>query len=120
MERLAGIAGIEGVFANYGRTHLTTQENLLTVSGGKPVFRSMNRGPGGNTPFTPSSRNDAVQFMVGEVRRWTPAQGPALLHVFLANWLTDMQMVRDIANGLGIRYAFVRPDQLIALWRQSC
>jgi hypothetical protein len=119
MERLAGIAGIEGVFANYGRTHLTTQENLLTVSGGKPVFRSMNRGPGGNTPFTPSSRSDAVQFMIGEVRRWTPAQGPALLHVFLANWLTDMQMVRDIANGLGSRYAFVRPDQLIALWRQS-
>jgi hypothetical protein len=76
MARLAGIAGIEGVFANYGRTHLTTtQENLLTLSSGKPVFRSMNRGPGGNTPFTPFSRSDAVQFMVGEVRRWNAGAG---------------------------------------------
>ena len=60
--------------------------------------------------------------MVGEVRRWTPAQGPAgpaLLHVFLASWLTDMQKVQQIANELGSRYTFVRPDQLIALWLQS-
>ena len=53
MGRLAGISGIQGVFASYGRTHLTTQESLLTVSGGKPVFRSMNRGPGGNNSVHP-------------------------------------------------------------------
>ena len=44
---------------------------------------------------------------------------PGALHVFLANWLTDMQIVGAIANGPGGRYVFVRPDQLIALWRQS-
>ena len=57
--------------------------------------------------------------MIDEVRRWTPRQRPAFLHVFLANWLREMGMATNIANGLGPEYVAVRPDQLVALYRQA-
>ncbi|MDQ2945507.1 MAG: hypothetical protein M3Y27_06120, partial [Acidobacteriota bacterium] len=56
---LAGIPGIQSIFANYGRTHLTTRGNLVTVVDGKPVFRAVNGGAPG-TPFTPDARQAAV------------------------------------------------------------
>ena len=120
-ERLRGIAGIDGirgVFANYGRTDMTTDNNLVTEVGGVPVFRAVNRPPTELT-FTPANRRDAEAFVITEIKRWTPPKHPAYLHVFLANWLTHVEMVENIAKGLGPEYVAVRPDQLIALYRQS-
>jgi hypothetical protein len=57
--------------------------------------------------------------MINEIKRWTPPPRPAFLHVFLANWLTTMEMATSIARGLGPEYVAVRPDQLGPLYRQS-
>ncbi len=114
---LAGGLGIRGVFANYGRSHATTLDNLLTVVEGTPVFRAINRPPGPFT-FTPSARRDAEYFMINEIKRWTPPQRPCFLHVFLANWLTTMEMAENIVRGLGNEYVVVRPDQLPQLYRR--
>lgn len=119
-ERLALIAriqGVKGIFANYGRTHATNADNLVTEVAGVPVFRSENAGPGELT-YTPGARRNAEYFMINEVKRWTPTQRPAFLHVFLANWLTTMEMAENIAKGLGSAYVAVRPDQLVSLYRQ--
>ena len=119
-ERLALLAespGLTAIFANYGRTHLTTFDNLVTLVGGVPVFRAIDRPPGPFT-FTPSARRDAVYYMINEIRRWTPPQRPAFLHVFLANWLTSLDMAEGIVQGLGSEYQPVRPDQLGPLYRQ--
>jgi hypothetical protein len=120
-ERLASLAGglgVQGVFANYGRSHLTTLSNLTTVVEGNPVFRAINRPPGPFT-FTPSARRDAEYFMINEIKRWTPSERPAFLHVFLANWLTTMEMAENIVKGLGSEYVVVRPDQLPRLYQMS-
>jgi GxGYxYP putative glycoside hydrolase C-terminal domain/GxGYxY sequence motif in domain of unknown function N-terminal len=118
LQLFAGMPGLKGVFANYGRTHVTTLENEVTELAGLPVFRAINRGPGQLT-FTPFGRRDAEYFMINEIRRWTPSRRPAFLHVFLANWLTHMEMAENIAKGLGSEYVAVRPDQLVSLYRQS-
>jgi hypothetical protein len=118
LERIAAIPGIKGIVANYGRTHATTQENLITSAADKPVFRSANRGPSDLT-FTPYGREEAQRFVIGEIRKWTPAVRPAFLHVFLANWLSQIGMAEKIANGVGPEYVFVRPDQLLSLYEQS-
>jgi hypothetical protein len=110
--------GIQGIFANYGRSHSTTKENLLTVVEGKPVFRAIDRPPGPFT-FTPSARRDAEYYMINEIRRWTPSQRPVFLHVFLANWLTSLDMAENIVKGLGSEYVVVRPDQLPQLYQRS-
>ena len=68
--------------------------------------------------FTPTGRRNAEYFMINEVKRWTPRQRPAFLHVFLANWLTSMDMAENIAKGLGPEYVAVRPDQLVSLYNQ--
>jgi len=131
LAKLASMEGISGVVANYGRTHGTTARNLMTESAGRPVFRAMNRQPrplnpvGGanlNLPvgltFTPFGKRNTVDFAIEEIKRWTPAERPAFIHVFLANWLTEMEMAADIAKGLGPEYVAVRPDQLVALYKQ--
>lgn len=115
---IAGMPGITGIFANYGRSRVTTLENLVTAVNGVPVFRAINHPPGPFT-FTPSARRDAEYFMVNEIKRWTPPQRPAFLHVFLANWLTSMEMAANIARALGPEYVAVRPDQLALLYKQS-
>jgi hypothetical protein len=118
LEQIAAVPGIKGIVANYGRTHATTRENMITSAAGKPVFRSINRGPGDLT-FTPYGREEAQRFMIREIRKWTPAKRPAFLHVFLANWLSQIGMAEKIAEGVGPEYTFVRPDQLLLLYEQS-
>lgn len=118
MDLLAKSPGLSAIFANYGRSRITTFDNLVTVVGGVPVFRAIDRPPGPFT-FTPSARRDAVYYMVNEIKRWTPPRRPAFLHVFLANWLTSLDMAEGIINELGSEYVPVRPDQLGPLYQQS-
>ena len=120
-ERLARFAGMEGVqamFANYGTTSLTSTETEVSMAAGKPVFRAIGAGTTDMT-FTTSGRQRAVQGMIDEVRRLTPTSRPAFLHVFLANWLSHMEMAQTIARELGPNYVAVRPDQLVVLHRQA-
>jgi hypothetical protein len=120
-ERLASLAGGMGcssIFANYGRSRTTTDHNVITVVDGTPIFRAVNRPPGPFT-FTPSARADAETFMVSEIRRRTPTRRPAFLNVFLANWLTSLDMLDNIVQALGAEYRVVRPDQFDGLWRQA-
>lgn len=117
-KQIAAMPGLSGIFANYGRSRVTTLENLVTTVDGVPIFRAINRPPGPFT-FTPSARRDAEYSMINEIKRWTPARRPAFLHVFLANWLTTMDMAANIARGLGEEYVAVRPDQLALLCRQA-
>ncbi len=116
---LAGIEGITGIFANYGRTHITNNENLLTTAHGKPVFRAVNGLSVGDLTFTPAGRRRMETTAIEEIQRNVPPQRPAFLHVFLANWLTNMDMAANIAKGLGPAYVGVRPDQLVDLYSQS-
>lgn len=116
---LAGIPGIKGIFANYGRTHATIAANLDTIVNGVPAFRAENDGPSVGLTFTPYAQRRAVSSMINRVKFWAPKERPAFLHVFLANWLTDMSMVGEIAAGLGSDYVAVRPDQLVQLFWQS-
>ncbi|MBV8069570.1 MAG: hypothetical protein JO270_06665 [Acidobacteriaceae bacterium] len=116
---LAGIGGIDGVFANYGRSRETTEKNLLTTVDGKPVFRAINGIHVGELTFTPAARQAAVVSISEEIRFRTPSYRPAFLHVFLANWLTHMEMAANIAKELGPQYVPVRPDQLVALYNQA-
>jgi hypothetical protein len=114
---IAGTPGVRGLCSNYGRTEQTTLDNLAAEVKGVPVFRAINRPPYILT-YTPAARRDAEQFTIKEVTSWTPPRRPAFLFVFLANWLTDMEMAENIAHGLGREYVPVRPDQLVSLYRQ--
>jgi len=84
---------------------------------GVPVFRAINRPPFVLT-YAPAARRDAEKFMINEITTWTPPQRPAFLFVFLANWLTNMEMAENIVKALGPNYVAVRPDQLAMLYRQ--
>ena len=108
---------IQAVLANYARTHVTTAQNLLTEAGGVPVFRAVNHLPG-DFVATPNAEEEAESFMAEQIRRWTPADRPALMYVFLAYWFTNRQMLTDIMKRLGKDYVAVSPGQLISLHSQ--
>jgi GxGYxYP putative glycoside hydrolase C-terminal domain len=114
LQKLASLKPVRAVFANYGRTHATKQTNLLTFVDGKPVFRALNTAPA-TLCYTPSARANAEALIVEQVRRWTPVERPAFLYIFLANWLTDIDMAFNIARQLGPSYTFVTPDHLTEL-----
>ena len=117
LQMIAGTPGVRGIFSNYGRTDKTTLDNLASEADGVPVFRAVNRPPYMLT-YTPTARREAEQFTIKEITDWTPVRRPAFLYVFLANWLTNMEMLQNIARGLGKEYVPVRPDQLAMLYRQ--
>jgi len=117
LEPIAGTPGVRGIYSSYGRTDRTTLANLATEVSGVPVFRAVNRPPYMFT-YTPTARREAEQFTVKEIVDWTPPHRPAFLYVFLANWLTNMEMVENIVGGLGKEYVPVRPDQMAMLYRQ--
>ena len=119
LDLITSIPGIKGIFANYGRTHVTTMDNLLTTTAqGKPVFRAVNSLQPERT-FTIPGRRDAEATLIRQVHAGTPQTRPFFLHVFLANWLITMDMAKNIAAGLGPEYVAVRPDQLVDLYEQS-
>ena len=62
LARIASIPGVRGLFANYGRTHITNAGNLLTNVNGKPIFRSVNGSPPHPT-FTLEGRKEAVAYL---------------------------------------------------------
>ena len=115
MDMFAGMSGVKGIFANYSRSHETTLANQTSTVDGIPWFRAVNDSPGSFT-FTPRARQSAVDFMVDDIRRWTPPARPAFLYVFLANWLTEMGMAQTIAQQLGSNYVPVRADELVSLY----
>ncbi len=118
LESLASSGAVTAIFANYGRSRVTTSGNLVSAAGGVPVFRAMNRPPGPFT-FTPSARRDAEAATLVEIRRWTPPERPAFVYAFLANWFTTMDMGENLLRGLGTGYVPVRPDQLALLYKES-
>jgi len=118
LARFAGLPGLNGIFANYGRMAGTTLENEVFLSAGKPVFRAVNAGPPGNVG-TPEGCRTAADFMIQDIRKWTPKNRPAFLHVFLGNWLTTLDVLELVQQGLGPDYVPVRPDQLALLYRKS-
>lgn len=118
MATFAQIEGIHGIFANYGRRLGTTEDNLITVARGIPVFRAMNDWPPVGLPITKYSRDTAIWYEINDIKRWTPVRRPMFLHVCLGNWVTDLGIAEEIAARLGPEFVAVRPDQLVSLYQQ--
>jgi hypothetical protein len=118
LARFAGMPGMKGIFANYGRMAGTTLDNEVFISAGTPIFRAVNASPPGDVA-TPEGRRKAADFMIKDIRVWTPKNRPAFLHVFLGNWLKTLEVLELVAKGLGPEYVCLRPDQLAALYQQS-
>ena len=117
LELIAGTPGVRGIYSNYGRTEQTALANLAREVNGVPVFRAVNRPPYMLT-YTPSARREAEQFTIKEITGWAIPRRPAFLYVFLANWLTNMEMLENIVRGLGKEYVPVRADQMAELYRE--
>jgi hypothetical protein len=118
LARFAGMPGMEGIFANYGRMAGTTRENAVFLSAGKPIFRAVNGGSPGDVT-TPEGCRMAADSMTMEIREWTPKTRPAFLHIFLGNWLKSLDVLELVVKGLGSDYVCVRPDQLPRLYRAA-
>jgi GxGYxYP putative glycoside hydrolase C-terminal domain/GxGYxYP third domain/GxGYxYP_N second domain/GxGYxYP_N 1st domain len=104
---------LDALFPDYGRRVLTADEATYPTARNVPVFHAVT---GWRMEAT---REERIAEMVSDVRRMTPAQRPAFLHVFLLNWFVDLRLIQETLKQLGPEYVAVRPDHLAELWRQE-
>ena len=100
--------GFKGVFANYGRSFITSLHNQTEEVAGVPVFRACLK-----------SEARTVDGVVSDIRKWTPRDRPEFIFVSLSNWLTRLEYAEAVIAQLGPEYVAVTPEQLVGLYWQS-
>ena len=104
---------LEALFPDYGRRLPPGQDPTYPTARNVPVFHAVGAWR------MEATREERVQDLVADVRRMTPTQRPAFLHVFALNWFTDLPLLQEALQRLGPEYVAVRPDHLAQLWRQA-
>jgi len=104
---------LEALFPDYGRRLVPGQDPTYPTARNVPVFHAV-----GTWRMT-ATREERVEELVADVRRMTPTQRPAFLHVFALNWFTDLPLLQATLERLGPEYVAVRPDHLAQLWRTA-
>lgn len=99
--------GFQGIFANYGRSFITSQHNQVTEVNGVPVFRAI------------VDKVNSAESLVKDIRRWAPLNRPAFVFVSLSNWVTSLKPIDEALKELGPEYATVNPEQLVGLYWKS-
>jgi hypothetical protein len=106
------IPGLQGIFADYGRTVDTYDEATFVTAGNTPVFHAV-------TGWVPKGGREAqIAKMVEQISAIAPAAGPGFLHAFACNWFYDVPALQEVMRRLGPRYVAVTPAHLAALYRQ--
>jgi len=103
------IPALDGIFPDYGCRVTDYDAAVYPTARGVPVLHAVSGWIEG------APRDEQVRHVVEQVRRITPAERPAFLHVFIWNWGFDLGMLRAVLDGLGPDYTAVRPDQLAML-----
>jgi len=104
---------LEALFPDYGRRVVGAEEATYPTARNVPVFHAVTAWR------MEATREERVAELVADVRRMTPAQRPAFLHLFVLNWFADLPLLQEVLKELGPDYIAVRPDHLAALWRQD-
>ena len=100
--------GFHGIFANYGRSFITSQHNQVTEVNGAPVFRAI-----------VDNKINSAESLVKDIRLWSPLNRPAFVFVSLSNWVTSLKPIDEALKELGPEYMAVNPEQLVGLYWKS-
>lgn len=82
------------------------KELTYTLPSGQEIFRAVSGGGSGET-------------LANEIRAHLGNTRPAFVNVFVMNWSTKLQDLKQMLKILGPDYIAVTPSQLAALYRQS-
>jgi hypothetical protein len=116
--RLAAFAArvpeVEFLLPDYGRLPTTTAESANEVlPRDVPAFHAV-------TTFNPEIGPEAtMRLMLDDVRRFTPKERPAFVHVFVQCYPWTPTLLRQMLDQLGPEYVPVRADHLAALQRKG-
>ncbi|CEK15748.1 GxGYxY sequence motif in domain of unknown function [Chthonomonas calidirosea] len=95
------------IMADYGYQGERSYDQLTyRLPSGQEVFRAVTSGGSGETLA------NEIRQRIGNVR-------PAFINVFVMNWSTKLEDLRDMLKILGPDYVAVTPSQLAALYRES-
>ncbi|MBM3475824.1 MAG: hypothetical protein FJX75_21360 [Armatimonadetes bacterium] len=117
-ERLAAFArdvpAVSFMLPDYGRLPGTTAGNANEVLADHvPIFRAL-------TTFNPDLGDAAtMKLMLDDIRRYTPAERPAFMHVFVQCYPWTPSKLRTMLDRLGPEYVPVRADEMARLYLAS-
>ena len=104
---------LDALFPDYGRRVTSADAATYPTAHNVPVFHAVTGWRQDQT------REERVAQLVADVRRLTPAQRPAFLHLFILNWFADLPLLQEVLKQLGPEYIAVRPDHLSQLFRED-
>jgi hypothetical protein len=109
-----GVPAVSFMLPDYGRLPSTTGGNANEVLANHvPIFRAL-------TTFNPDLGDAAtMKLMLDDIRRYTPAERPAFMHVFVQCYPWSPSKLRTMLDALGPEYVPVRADHLAELYLQS-
>jgi hypothetical protein len=109
-----GVPAVSFMLPDYGRLPSTTGGNANEILAEHvPVFRAL-------TTFNPDLGDAAtMKLMLDDIRRYTPAERPAFMHVFVQCYPWSPSKLRTMLDALGPEYVPVRADHLAELYLQS-
>jgi hypothetical protein len=108
------VPSISFLMPDYGRLPGITAENANTVVGrGVPVFHAL------TSCDMNQSDDSAMRLMLDDIRRFTPAQRPGFMHVFVQCYPWNVTRLQMMLQQLGPQYVVVRGDHLAQLYMQS-
>jgi hypothetical protein len=104
---------LDALWPDYGRMVSSYSEVTFATSRNIPVFRSA------TSWREDATREERVAQLVRDIHTMTPAQKPAFMQAFAINWFTDLPLLDEVVQKLGLDYVCVRPDHLAQLWRED-
>jgi hypothetical protein len=112
LSRFTKLPGIQAIYRGYGGFAGAPAESVAAEMNHVPLFRAIAVNFSGGKP-------EKLQDVVRQIRRFTPSNRPAFLHMSLTNWMVDMHVLVEIERALGPDYVAVRPDHLAVLYHET-
>jgi len=101
------LEGLSALFPDYGRRSGFDYANAnYTLESGIPVFHCLT-----------SAQN--VDGIAREIRSVVGKNRPAFVHAFLWGWIGSPEDLFKVAEKLGPEFILVRPDELVALFKEA-
>jgi len=109
----AELPGLRFLLPDYGRQPDTTADGATSMIAGVPSFRAI-------TSFDPKGGPErALELLVSDIRKYTPAQRPAFLNAFVQCYPCSPSLLREVLDQLGREYVPVLPEHLAALYEAA-
>ena len=104
------LPGLKAILADFGRLEALDLEKSAHLVDGVPTFHTLSRW---------DMNGDQSDYLVSQMRQFTPKSRPAFMSVMALSWTCKPPVIKAAIDKMGSDYVFVTPEQMVDLYKQS-